>query len=307
MGKFIDPFTDWGFKRIFGQETSKALLIGFLNDLLEGERHVTGLTFKDKEQLPETKDLRGIVYDIHCRTDTGERIIVEMQNHHQERFIDRSLYYAARSIVSQGDTRDWGYRLEPVYTVCFMNFLIKGDDTLAKFRTDVTLADMEDGRAFSDRMRLVYLTLPLFRKGADECETNLERWIYTLKNMTTLEDIPFLSDNPVFRYLADVADISALSQKDRQRYDESIKTMRDHISAYETAINKGRREGMAEGEKKGRLEGKAEGKIEGLKEGLSKGVKEEKIQTARRMKVEGFSIELITKITGLSPEEIASL
>ena len=78
MGKFIDPFTDWGFKRIFGQEASKALLIGFLNDLLEGERHVTGLTLRDKEQLPETKDLRGIVYDIHCRTDTGERIIVEI-------------------------------------------------------------------------------------------------------------------------------------------------------------------------------------------------------------------------------------
>ena len=291
MGKFIDPFTDWGFKRIFGQETSKALLIQFLNDLLEGERHVTGLTFRDKEQLPETKDLRGIVYDIHCQTDTGERIIVEMQNHHQERFVDRSLYYAARSIVSQGETGDWGYRLEPVYTVCFMNFIIKGHGTLAKFRTDVTLADMEDGKAFFDRMRLVYLTLPLFRKGADGCETNLERWIYTLKNMTTLEDIPFLADNPVFRYLADVADISALSQKDRQRYDESIKTMRDHISAYETAINKGL----------------AEGHSEGLKEGLSKGKMEGTIQTARRMKVEGFSIELIAKITGLSPKEISSL
>ena len=129
--------------------------------------------------------------------------------------------------------------------------------------------------------------------------------------MTTLEDIPFLADNPVFRHLADVADISALSQKERQRYDESIKTMRDHISAYETAINKGlakgRAEGMAEGEKKGRLEGEAKGRLEGKAEGKMEGAKEERIQTARRMKVEGFSIELITKITGLSPEEIASL
>ena len=97
--------------------------------------------------------------------------------------------------------------------------------------------------------------------------------------MTTLEDIPFLADNPVFRYLADVADISALSQGERQRYDESIKTMRDHISAYETAINKGRREGEEKGLRK----------------------------TARRMKTEGFSIELIAKMTGLSPEEIARL
>ena len=121
--------------------------------------------------------------------------------------------------------------------------------------------------------------------------------------MTTLEDIPFLADNPVFRYLADVADISALSQGERQKYDESIKTMRDHISAYETAINKGlakgRAEGMAEGEKKGRLEGKAEG----LKEGLSLGA----IQTARRMKAKGFTLDVISEMTGLSPEEIASL
>ena len=117
--------------------------------------------------------------------------------------------------------------------------------------------------------------------------------------MTTLEDIPFLADNPVFRYLADVADISALSQGDRQRYDESIKTMRDHISAYETAINKG----LA----KGRAEGKAEGRMEGLMEGEAKGLRKGAVQTARRMKIEGFSIELIAKITGLSPEEIASL
>ena len=121
--------------------------------------------------------------------------------------------------------------------------------------------------------------------------------------MTTLEDIPFMADNPVFRYLADVADISALSQGERQRYDESIKTMRDHISAYDTARNKG----LAEGVAKGRSEGLAEGLSKGKIEGRSEGVKEEKIQTARRMKTEGFSIELITKMTGLSLEEIANL
>ena len=117
--------------------------------------------------------------------------------------------------------------------------------------------------------------------------------------MTTLEDIPFLADNPVFRYLADVADISALSQKERQRYDESIKTMRDHISAYETAINKG----LAKGHSEGLKEGLSKGKIEGR----SEGAKEEKIQTARRMKAKGLTLDFISEMTGLSPEEIASL
>ena len=105
--------------------------------------------------------------------------------------------------------------------------------------------------------------------------------------MNKLEEIPFLADNPVFRYLADVADISALSQGERQKYDESIKTIRDHISAYETAINKGRREGLTKGEAKGRAE--------------------ERITMAYSMKVKGLSPELIAEITSLSPDEIAGL
>ena len=148
-------------------------------------------------------------------------------------------------------------------------------------------------------------------KGADECETNLERWIYTLKNMNKLEEIPFLADNPVFRHLADVADISALSQKDRQRYDESIKTIRDHISAYETARNTG----LAEGEKKGRSEGlkeglskgEAKGHAKGLMEGETKGLRKGAVQTARRMKAKGLTLEFISEMTGLSLEEIALL
>mgnify|MGYP002773222424 FL=1 len=83
MGKYINPFTDWGFKRLFGQEFSKPLLISFLNDLLVGELHVKDLTFRDKELLPPTKDQRGIICDVYCETDTGDRFIVEMQNRWQ--------------------------------------------------------------------------------------------------------------------------------------------------------------------------------------------------------------------------------
>ncbi len=80
MANYISPFTDWGFKRIFGQEYSKDLLISFLNDLLEGEVHIKDVTFKDKELLPESKDLRGCIFDIFCETDEGKHFIVEMQN-----------------------------------------------------------------------------------------------------------------------------------------------------------------------------------------------------------------------------------
>ncbi len=87
MGKFINPFTDVGFKKIFGQEVSKDLLIDFLNDLLVGERSIKDITFLDKELLPEYMGDRGVIYDIYCTTEAGEHIIVDkMQNRQQTNF-----------------------------------------------------------------------------------------------------------------------------------------------------------------------------------------------------------------------------
>ena len=85
MGRFINPFTDFGFKFLFGREVEKELLIDFLNDLLVGEHVITDIQFLNNEQQPEVKTERGLIYDIYCRTNTGEHIIVEMQNREQDR------------------------------------------------------------------------------------------------------------------------------------------------------------------------------------------------------------------------------
>ena len=89
MAVFINPFTDFGFKRLFGQEDSKIILIGFLNALFEGEFVVTDLEYRDKEQLRERPDSRNAIFDIFCTIDTGERIILEMQNNYQKHFEDK--------------------------------------------------------------------------------------------------------------------------------------------------------------------------------------------------------------------------
>jgi predicted transposase/invertase (TIGR01784 family) len=91
MSKYINPFTDVGFKKIFGQEINKDLLIDFLNSLLKGERVINKVTFLDKEQLGEFKDDRSLIYDVYCETDSGEKIIVEMQNKSQPYFKSRSV------------------------------------------------------------------------------------------------------------------------------------------------------------------------------------------------------------------------
>ena len=92
MGRYINPFTDWGFKRLFGQEFSKDLLINFLNDLFEGEFQIKDVTFKDKEQLGDSNDLRGCIFDIYCVTDDDKHFIVEMQNRWVPFFVTRFIY-----------------------------------------------------------------------------------------------------------------------------------------------------------------------------------------------------------------------
>ena len=216
MARYINPFSDWSFKRIFGQEYSKDLLIEFLNQLLLGEQHITDVKFKDKEMLPETKDQRGIIYDVFCETDTGEHIIVEMQNRSQSYFIDRSLYYASKTIVDQGIKGQWDYHLTPVYVICFMNFDVD-ENTPKKFRTDVVLADKDSGEVYSNKIRFIYLVMPLFKKKEEECTTFLDCWIYNLKHMETLEQMPFEAQHKIFKRLAEIADSKTLTKEEQEK------------------------------------------------------------------------------------------
>ena len=188
MRRFINPFTDYGFKLIFGREVSKELLIEFLNDLLEGERVIIDLTFLNNEQLPDYPEGRGIIYDVYCTTNTGEKVIVEMQNRSQSNFKERSLYYMSRAIVNQGLVgNNWMFDVKAVYGIFFMNFLLEEN---IKLRIDVILSDRETGELFSDKFRQIFIALPCFKKTEEECETNFERWIYVLNNMETLNRMP---------------------------------------------------------------------------------------------------------------------
>ncbi len=290
MGKFINPFTDIGFKLIFGQEISKPLLIDFLNNLLEDELKITNLSFLDKEQMPENDTDRSLIYDIYCELESGEYIIVEMQNQSQSYFKDRSLFYASKAIIRQGKRgTQWEYDVKSVYLIAFLNF--KLPDISDEFRTDVALMNMRSKELFSDKLRLIYLQLPLFEKEADECSTDFERWIYVLKHMETLQRFPEEFQNAVFKKLAEITDYSSLTPYERDLYDESLKKFRDTLAVLRHA----QREGRAEGHAEGRAEGLAEGRAASL------------VETATKMKQIGIDHLTIAKVTGLSEEEIANL
>ena len=200
MARFINPFTDIGFKRIFGQEVSKPLIIDFLNSLLLGKEHITSITFLDKEQPALFEDDRSLIYDIYCETDKNENIIVEMQNKSQPYFKNRSIYYASEAIARQGEKgADWKYNIDAVYLVAFLNFCPM--DFKKEFRTDVGLTNLKNNEIFSDKIRMTFMQLPLFKMEANECETNFDKWIYVLKNMETLTRLPWAAKSAVFKKL----------------------------------------------------------------------------------------------------------
>ncbi|MCI7017164.1 MAG: Rpn family recombination-promoting nuclease/putative transposase [Prevotella sp.] len=282
MAKYINPFTDVGFKRIFGQELSKPLLLDFLNSLFEGEKRIVNLTFLDKEQPALFEEDRSLIYDIYCETDEGEKIIVEMQNKSQPFFKNRSIYYVSESIARQGERgSSWNYEIDSVYLVAFLNF--SPLDFKKQFRTDVVLAEKDTKEQFSDKLRMIYLQLPLFTKEADECENQVERWIYLLKNMETLNRLPWAAQSAVFKKLESIADVGGMTRAERLQYDEALKKYRDTISVFEGV------------RLEGRMEGNAEGRLE------------EKIAIARNLKSMGMSISDVSKATGLSEEGIKAL
>ena len=294
MAKFINPFTDVGFKRIFGQEINKDLLIDFLNALLQGERQVQDIHFLDKELLPEFEKDRGLIYDIYCTDARGEQFIVEMQNKEHVNFRERTLYYLSQAVARQGERgADWKFELKAVYGVFFLNFRLT--NLPRKLRTDIVLSDRDTHELFTDKMRFIFLELPSFTKEESECETDFERWIYVLKNMETLQRLPFKARNAVFQKLEQIVDIAAMSKEDRMKYDESIKVYRDQLAVMEFERQKGMAEGMAKGMEKG------------MAEGIAKGAHDKQLEIARNLRQMGLSAESIIRVTGLDADVVATL
>lgn len=290
MPHFINPFTDVGFKKIFGQEVTKDLLIDFLNDLLVDEKEIKDIKFLDKELMPEYMGDRGVIYDIYCTTENGEEFIVEMQNRQQVNFRERALYYLSRTISRQGERgTDWKFNLKAVYGVFFMNFRL--DNMPHRLRTDIILADRETHEQFSDKLRFIFIELPAFNKEEEECETDFERWIYVLKNMETLKRLPFKARKSVFEKLEKIVDIASLSKEEREKYDESIKVYRDSLVTMAFAEEKGKKEGIEIGIEIGKEEGHVE----------------ERLEIARNMKSIGMNVDAIQQVTKLTIEEIEKL
>ncbi|MFW5785554.1 MAG: Rpn family recombination-promoting nuclease/putative transposase [Chitinispirillaceae bacterium] len=244
--RYLNPFTDFGFKKIFGEEINKDLLIDFLNELLKGEQHIKDLNYKKTENLGTTQIDREAIFDLYCENDRGEKFIVEIQKTKQRFFRDRTVYYSTFPIAEQAEQGDWDYELKAVYTIAILDFTFEDENRDKTIVSHVQLMDTEKKRVFYDKLTFIYLQMPNFNKSEEELETRFDKWLYILKNLPRLHNRPAKLQERVFEKLFSVAEIAKFSPVEIDAYEESLKIYRDLKNALETAKEEGKFEGRDE-------------------------------------------------------------
>jgi predicted transposase/invertase (TIGR01784 family) len=260
--KYINLLTDFGFKRVFGTEPNKHLLIDFLNTLLPVDRQIEDVTFKNNEMVGNSNVDRKAIFDIYCQGANGERFIVELQKAKQNFFKDRSVFYATFPIQEQAIKGNWNFKLAPVYAVGILDFVFDEHRDSEQMVHTVDLKD-QNCQVFYDKLQFIYIELPKFSKPLEELETRADKWLFLLKNLSDLGDRPPLLQEGVFNELFEVAEIASFSPVEQDSYQSSLKYYRDLNNVVDTSREEGREEGRIEGREEGRIEGREEGRIEG--------------------------------------------
>jgi predicted transposase/invertase (TIGR01784 family) len=271
--KFINPFTDFGFKKLFGEEANKDLLIAFLNTLLPAQHQIAVLTYKKNEQQGGTAFDRKAIYDLYCEGPNGSRFIVEMQKAKQNYFKDRSVFYATFPIQEQAVKGDeWDYKLAPVYLIGILDFIFDEDKAI-KDRKVIHIVEFkdQDNMLFYDKLMLLYLAMPNFRKKVEELQSFQDKWLYILKNLQDLSEIPVQLRDGIFKKLFQVADLANLSKEERQDYITSLKYYRDMKNVTDTAFQDGETKGKIEGLAEGEIKGKMEERLKNIQKAIRRG------------------------------------
>ena len=303
----MNPYTDFGFKKLFGTEMNKELLISFLNSLLPDRQEIVDVTYLNTEHLGTLERDRRAVFDVYCENRQGEKFLVEMQKGEQQFFKDRSLFYTTfpvREQVTRG--KEWDYELKAVYTIGILNFTFDEQND-EYYHHEVKLLDTRTKEVFYDKLTFIYLEMPKFNKTEEELENMFDKWLFVLRNLSRLMERPVALQERVFTKLFEATEIARFNRQELVEYEDSLKNFRDWYSVMKTAINKGRKEGHQEGLAEGLAKGLAEGLERGLVEGVEKGRKEEGLNMARRMRADGLSLEVIARYTGLTVEELSAL
>lgn len=290
LGTFMNVLTDFGFKRMFGTEKFKHILIRFLNVLFEPQgTKVLDVEFHNKEVLPLNPDGKRIIYDVYCVSrDEKEHYILEMQQEHHTHFDKRIMYYISRALAMQGE-RGKGYDYSPVFGIFFIDFQFK--HISRKLLHDFGMRERDTHELFSNLLNLIIVCLEEVKNTWGECETELERMTYLIKNMHHMDKNSEAYKSREYQDMFDAAEIGSFAAEDVVAYKQSTRAYEDRELYVDSAYKDGYETGIEKGIEKG------------IERGIEKG-REEGVQiTARKMFDSGMDPDFIRKITGLSPEQ----
>ena len=297
--------TDFGFKRIFGTDPNKELLINFLNSLFDGEEVIKDVKYLNSENVGDVYTERKAIFDVYCENEQGEKFIVEMQNAYQTYFKDRSLFYSTFPIREQAPKgSDWNFCLKKVYVVALLNYKMSDEafDSTDTIHT-IALMDTKTNKVFNAKLMFKYVEVGRFDKTDEELTSLSDKWMYVLKNLSRLDNRPSSLREKIFTKLFDAAAIARFSPNELREYEDSLKAYRDIKNSLDTAKEEGRAEGREEGRKEGRAEGREEGRAEGREEGRAEGI----AMVAKMMYAKGIDVDVIASMTGMTIDKIKAL
>ncbi len=270
---YINPYTDFGFKKLFGEEGSKDLLIDFLNQLLPPEYNIVGLEFRDKEMSSEIPEFRKAIFDLYCENERKDKFVIEMQKTRLEFFKDRVILYMTFPIRNQapkggvltvvkGDEKkvDWNFKLKPVYFIGILDFEFDDNDKDGEYVLEVEYKD-QNNKVFYDKLKYFFVVMPRFNKAEKDLKTHKDKWIYFLKNLSSFEDIPAILNEPIFQKGFELAKIANYDAKQLFEYEQSYNDYLGFKASMDFQFDQGMEKGIFETAKNAIIEGLPNGII----------------------------------------------
>ena len=302
-GIFVDMLIDGNFKLIFSNPANKQILVSLLNEVMPSK--ITDLRLAMQEKRGRQIQLKSSVFDLDCELSDGRTVVVEVQFNSRADYLDRMLYYSTWPISSQKLVSENNYTLKDVYVVSFCNFSLEHDKDWDdnKVVSSYTIREDSNGEIMTNALHFVYVELGRFTKERGELKSQLENFLYYLKNMSRLKEVPENISYKSVNEMVKAAVVESLSPEDRTLYDKNMRNEFDLRTEKLMAREEARAEGLAEG----RTAGLAEGRTAGMEIGRAEGKEERSIEIAQTMKNLGIDINTIVKSTGLSEAEIKAL
>ena len=292
--KYVDFLTNGGFKAFFGDENNKMGVMTIINELLPNHRKVVEIEYLPTEHqgpiLGHSKEFR---YDFSCKDASGAIFIVEMQRYYEKAWFKRCISYASRAYDKQNKTGD-DYDVPPVYLIGLMGVRIDHPDKefwKNRYVSEYTFREKDCHDLLGETIVVIFAELADFNKTEDECITRQDRMLYLLKNCGKLNVPPKWSEQEKYTEILDACYIDDFAEDKLKTYQKDMYDEKRRIGELAAA----RENGLAEGMEKG------------MEKGIEIGRKESVIETAKNLKSEGISLEIISKATGLPTEEIERL